>query len=345
MSGAIGRAPTVSIERRRPGTLDAATLARSSLVMYWDMAPPAGAQATALDAWVQQGGGLVLYAGPRLGERRTSALGGATSVDGVADRRAGGGALIGEVRDDHPLFTPFRQAPAALSAPRFWRFARLTPTVGTDVLARFDDGQAAVLERRVGDGRVLVLALPLDVRSGDLPLQPAFLPLMRRVALHGAGHEAVPLARSTGESWLPRGVRRQPVVAAPDGTLLRPGTAGQQLAVILDQPGVYAAYEERVSGTPRARVAVNVATAESDLVAADPGELLLGVSMSTDSTARDAGIQTAIEVEGRQGVWRILLAIVAALLVVESIIAALGWRGRARRATIDAGHTGAVVNP
>lgn len=339
---AIGRAPAVRIERRRPGTLDAAALVRASLVMLWDVAPPTGAQGTALDAWVAQGGGLVIHAGSRLGARKLTSLAATTSVDGMADRRTGGGAVLGELRGDHPLFTPFRSSQAAISAPRFWQFPRLTPAVGTDVLARFDDGQPAVLERLVGEGRVLVLGLALDVRDGDFPLQPAFLPLMRRVALHGAGHEATPLARATGESWVPKGVRRAPVIRAPDGELIRPDAPGAGAALILALPGVYAAYEERVDGAPRARVAVNVAAAESDLVAADPQELLLGVTASTDSTARDAGVQTALEVEGRQGAWRVLLLIVAALLVAESLVAGRGWRGRARRATIAAGPS---VNP
>lgn len=344
---AIGRAPAVRIERRAPGTLDAPTLARTSLVLLWDVAPPAGAPGAALDAWVAQGGGLAVYAGGRLGARKVAALAAATSVDGMADRRAGGGAVLGELRNDHPLFAPFRTTPAALGAPRFWQFARLTPAVGTEVIARFDDGQPAILERRVGEGRVIVLGIPLDVRDGDLPLQPAFLPLMRRLALHGAGHEAVPLARSTGESWVPRNVRRDPVIVAPDGTPIRQsGDPAKDLtALILERPGVYAAYEGRVDGEPRARVAVNVGTAESDLVAADPGELLLGVSMSTDSTARDAGVQTAAEVEGRQGAWRILLLVAMALLVMETVIAARGSRGRARRAMIDAGDASPAVNP
>lgn len=336
---AIGRAPTVRIERRRQGTLDAATLARASLVMLWDVAPPTDAMGEALDAWVAQGGGLVVHVGGRLGGRRSGAasgaLAGATTIGGLADRRAGGGAVLGEVRTDHPLFSPFRTTPAALSAPRFWQFPRLTPSVGTDVLARFDDGQPAVLERRLGEGRVLVLALALDVRDGDLPLQPAFLPLMRRVALYGGGHEVSPLSRVTGESWMPRGVRRLPVIVAPDGTALRLTADSEGAALILEHPGVYAAYEEKVYGTPRAQVAVNVGTAESDLVAADEGELLLGVSTSTDSTARDSGMQTAVEVEGRQRVWRLLLVIVALLLVAETILAARGWRGRARRASMS----------
>lgn len=333
---AIGRAPAVFVERRRVGSLDAAALTRAALVLLWDVAPPAGAAGQALDEWVRAGGGLVVHAGPRLGARRIAALAGATAIDGLADRRAGGGAVLGELRSDHPLFSPFRATPAALAAPRFWRYPRLTPAVGTDVLARFDDGQPAVLERRAGEGRIIVLALALDVREGDLPLQPAFLPLLRRVALYGSGHEAAPLARVTGESWMPRGVRRSPVIAAPDGELLRPAPDSAGPAVILERPGVYAAYEEKVDGIPRARVAVNVSAAESDLVAADPGELLLGVATSTDSTARDAGLQTAVEVEGRQGVWRILLFAVALLLVGETVLAARGWRGRATRATLGA---------
>jgi hypothetical protein len=331
---AIGRAPGVVVERRREGTLDAAALARAALVLLWDVTPPAGAAGDALLTWVRAGGGLAIHAGPRLGGRRSAALAGAATVEGLADRRTGGGAVIGELRGDHALFAPFRATPAALAAPRFWRFARLTPAVGTDVLARFDDGQPAVLDRREGEGRILVLALALDVREGDLPLQPAFLPLMRRVALYGSGHESAPLARTTGESWMPRAVRRSPVIAAPDGALLRPEGDSAGFAVILERPGVYAAYEERVDGAPRALAAVNVGAAESDLVAADPGELLLGVETSADPAMRDAGIASAVEVEGRQRVWRLLLLAAVLLLVGETVLAARGWRGRARRATI-----------
>lgn len=332
---AIGRAPGVVVERRRAGTLDAPALARAALVLLWDLVPPGGGAGEALDAWVRAGGGLVVHAGPRLGTRRGGVLAGAATVEGLADRRAGGGAVLGELRGDHPLFSPFRATPAALAAPRFWRYPRLTPAVGTDILARFDDGQPALLERRVGEGRILVMGLALDVREGDLPLQPAFLPLLRRVALYGSGHEAAPVARVTGESWAPRGVRRAPVVVAPGGALLRPAADSAGAAVILERPGVYAAYEERVDGVPRARVAVNVAAAESDLVPADPGELLLGVATASDSTVRDASLQTAVEIESRQGAWRLLLLAAALLLAGETVVAARGWRGKARRATIE----------
>lgn len=331
---AIGRAPAVRIERRRPGTVDAAALSRAALVFFWDLAPPAGAAGAALDGWVNAGGGMVVLAGPRLASRRVSALAATAAISGHADRRAAGGAVIGEARMEHPLFAPFRAAPAALSSPRFHRYARLDPAVGTEVLARFDDGAPAVLERAAGQGRLIVLASGLDVRESDFPLQPAFLPFLRRVVLYGAGHEATPLFRSTGESWMPHGVRRSPVIVAPDGSLLRPEPSGFAAALTLEQVGVYAAYEGRVDGSPKDRVAVNVGPAESDLTVADARELLLGVSESPDSTLQGITTPTSIEIESRQSAWRLLLFAALLLLLAESIIASRGWRGRARRATI-----------
>ena len=331
---AIGRAPAVRIERRRPGAIDAASLARAGLVFFWDLAPPTGAAGAALDAWVSGGGGLAVFAGARLASRRVSALAATAAVNGQADRRAAGGAVIGEVRMEHSLFAPFRAAPTALSTPRFHRYARLDPAVGSEVLARFDDGAPAVLERASGEGRILLLAAGLDVRESDFPLQPAFLPFLRRVALYTAGHESVPLWRSTGDSWMPRGVRRAAVISAPDGTLLRPEATEFAVAVTLEQVGVYAAYEGRVDGSPRDRMAVNVGPAESDLTVADPRELLLGVSESADSTLRGITAPTAIEIESRQVAWRILVLIAVLLLLAESVIASQGWRGRARRATV-----------
>lgn len=133
---------------------------------------------------------------------------------------------------------------------------------------------------------------------------------------------------------MPRGVRRAPVIATPDGTLLRPDVGEMGVAVILEQVGVYGAYEGRVDGTPKDQVAVNVSAAESDLTVADPRELLLGVAESTDSTFKGVAAPTSIEIESRQRVWRFLVLVAVLLLLAESVIASRGWRGRARRAIV-----------
>lgn len=337
---AIGRAPGVRVERRREGTLDAATLDRAGLVLFWDLAPASGAATEALRTWLRAGGGVAVHVGPRLGARRGALPFGTATVAGVADRREAGGAVIGEHRSEHPLFAPFRATPAALGAPRLWRYPRLEPAVGTEVLARLDDGAPALLERREGDGRVLVNALPLDTRDGDLPLQPAFLPLMRRLALHVSGFESLPVARETGEAWVARGVRRDPLIVSPGGALLRPGAESGLAAVALDEPGIYTAYEGRADGAPRALVAVNPPSEESDLTQSDPRELLLGVGGGANATAQQDARVAALELEGRQRLWRTLLLIAAGALLAETVVGALGWRGYARRATIEGGGAG-----
>jgi len=332
---AIGRAPGVRVERRRSGTLDAAALERAALVVLWDVVPPAGAPGEALLAWTRAGGGVLMHVGPRLAARRGGALLALGTTAGSADRRATGGAVLGEHRGDHPVFAPFRTTPAALGAPRFWRYARVEPTAGTEVLARLDDGAPALIERREGEGRLLLNTLPLDARDGDLPLQPAFLPLMRRLALHLSGHESIPMARVTGDAWVPRGLRRDPIVVAPDAVQIRPEPGDAGPAVLLTIPGVYAAYEGRVDGAPRALVAVNAPSPESDLTRADPRELLLGVGTVSDSARGDGPAAAALELETRQRGWRVLLLLAALALLAESVLGARGWRAQARRATIE----------
>ena len=118
------------------------------------------------------------------------------------------------------------------------------------------------------------------------------------------------------------------------GTLIRPEGTGAGAALLLQQVGVYAAYEGRVDGAPRERAAVNVAPGESDLVVASPADLLLGVGESADSTLQGITAPTSIELESRQRVWRWLIVLAALLLLGESVIASQGWRGRARRATL-----------
>ncbi|MBX3174723.1 MAG: VWA domain-containing protein [Gemmatimonadaceae bacterium] len=325
----IGRSPEVRVERRN-AALDAATLDRAAMVVLWDVPAPGD---EALANWVRAGGGLVHYVGGRVAARRAALAFGAATAVGLADRRAAGGGVLGEHRGDHPLFTPFRTTPAALGAPRFWSYARLEPAAGSDVLARFDDGAAAVLERAEGEGRVIVSALPLDAREADLVLQPAFLPLVRRLALYGSGHEGAPAARRTGEAWVPRGVRRSPVVVAPDGALIRPEDGAA--SVMLEQPGIYAAYEGRVDGAPRAIVAANAPAEESDLTQADPRELLLGASEGSAVGVAESAQAAALELETRQRGWRLLLLGALLCLLAETWLSSRGWRAQARRASIE----------
>ena len=317
----IGREPRFTVERRQ--VIDASALRGASVVLWFDSNPPEGV----LAPWVRNGGGLIVIAGARL-HGPSDLLPGTSS--GMVERLDDGGGSFGEVSVDHPIFAPFKEAgTAVLGAARFLRYPRIAAGENSQILARFDDGGPLLLERKVGEGRVLLVAAPLDNLTGDFPLQPAFLPFMRRLAIYAAGHRVAPLWRTTGETGIVPGGVREPVVATPVGELLRPASDSAPCTVVLEDAGFYQTYADRAAGEPIDVIAVNPPAPESDLTPADPRELLIGVRQSDSTSAVPREQLAAAEQESRQGIWRLLLATVLVLLVLEALVANRGWRGTA----------------
>jgi hypothetical protein len=329
----VGAAPAVRVQRVRPDGLDAKSLEDVSLVMLWDTPVPNGAAGTALAGWTRRGGGLVVVAGRRLARRGGSAELFPAAASGMADRSDDRGASLGDVRLDHPLFAPFRQTPAALVAPRFVRHARLSPTTDSKVLARFDDGSAAVAERAEGAGHVVMIGAPMDARAGDFPLQPAYVPFVRRLVMYSTGRDATPLAREAGESWIIPASLREPVVSTPDGSIARPVRDARGAALPLREAGIYVLHDGEVRGPALRQLAVNTPFSESDLTSIPANELLAGITHGDSSVVAASQPPAPAEVERRQGLWRLLIAALGVLLLLEMLMASRGWRGVANPLT------------
>ena len=330
---AVGRSPAIRVDRARSRTLDARALAGADLVVLWDASPPANS--SLLTDWVKRGGGLVIAAGRRFASNTSNSPLLPARSKGNADRLADRGGTLDNARLDHPLFSAFRDASSSLSAARFLAYPRLEPVAGAEVVARFDDGLPAVIERREGTGRVVMVDAPLDTRAGDFPLQPAYLPFVQRLVLYASGRDATRMWRSTGQSWLLPETVREPGVSSPSGEIIRPKRDTVGATVALRESGIYALYEGRVQGEPVGLLAVNAPAPESDLTPMDSRELLLGVRVSDSLSSVSNEVPAPIEVESRQRLWRILLVLVAILLVVESFIANRGWRGTASRLVVS----------
>ena len=69
-----------------------------------------------------------------------------------------------------------------MTTARFFRYRPIDTGETTTVMARYDDGNAALTERRVGEGKVLLWASTLDNFWNDLALKPVYLPFVHRVA-------------------------------------------------------------------------------------------------------------------------------------------------------------------
>ncbi|MDE2658658.1 MAG: VWA domain-containing protein [Acidobacteriota bacterium] len=278
----------------------------------------------ALGDFVEAGGGLVMATGPRrLSRAASEALAAfAPAVpEGFVDRDPAG--RLGDLVPRHPVFEPFGgEGSAVLGALAFFRY-RILSGIRPDatVLARFDDGQPAIVESAWGEGRTLLFASSLDAEWTDLPRRAAFVPLLHRMVEVAAGHERIPIAYRVGESADPgaafrlpsgRGGEAEEVLAdSPSGerTVLD-GTDALRLA----EPGFYRA--RRPGAAEFRQIGVNPPLAESDLRSLDAAEVRIAAVAAAEGEAAAAS-PVAPDLPGRAAAW-LLLAAFLLLLVSEA---------------------------
>jgi hypothetical protein len=85
------------------------------------------------------------------------------------------------------------------SGAKFFRYRAFDSAVSEGVLARYDDGVPALVERRNGSGRVLVWTSTLDTFWNDLARQPVFLPFMHQLVKHAASYAEASSWHTVGE--------------------------------------------------------------------------------------------------------------------------------------------------
>jgi hypothetical protein len=234
-----------------------------------------------LAGFVRNGGGLLIAASPDVDPVVVSTMfDWRPWLDGMVAAAEGVALSPTDVR--HPIFRPFGTLTANLGQVRFDRAWRLRGE-GWDVVARFTDGNPAMLERHEGRGRVLLFASDLDRRWNDFPLHPVFVPFALEAVSYAAG------TQDLGRDYL--------VGSAPEGAGAR--------------PGVYRARDGRA-------IAVNVDPRESSTAVVRADDLLKTIERVSPSTGPiDARAQ---QVEARQSYWQYGLMLMLAALVAESFV-------------------------
>jgi hypothetical protein len=166
---------------------------------------------------------------------------------------------------------------------RFTRTWRVQPD-GWSIVARFSNGLPALLERSLGEGRIVLFASDLDRRWNDLPLHPAFVPFVLEAVRHAGASR--------------RQVRDYTVASAPAGT--GPG------------PGVFKASDNR-------EVAVNVDPDEGN-TARVAREVFAERVRTSPSGGGPGAVVQARQAESRQNYWQYGLLVMIAALVAESFV-------------------------
>lgn len=237
--------------------------------------------------------------------------------------------LLGEIDFSHPLFAPLAQPPYNdFTKIHFWRHLPLAvqPDGPARTIARFDNGDPAILDIPRSKGRLVLCSSLWDPAHSQLALSTKFVPLVEAVLELACG-SAQPLANVwVGQSVpLPRREAGQRLtVVKPDGQKV-PLADGATSFDQTDLPGIY-----RVLGGPREQLfAVNVAPSESQTTPLPPEALeQLGVPLGrAESRAAELARvrqQHDTELESRQKLWRWLLVAALVMLGVET-----WWAGRA----------------
>jgi len=319
----LSESPALDVVRRQMGTVTSEDLSSAGVIVLNDV-PVSETLARQLTTFVEAGGGLFLAYGERAAWPASAAALSPGLPAGTADRTRGTPGRIGTLEYGHPVFESFR-APRSgdFSTARFYNYREVTPDPAAQVLARYDDGAPALLERRVGNGRVLVWTSTLDVGWNDLALKPVFLPFVHRLGATLASYRQRPPSMTVGDvAAPPRPAAAEPgapVVLAPSGArLVDEASSG---VIELKEAGFYEIRTGDQDPEP-VTVASNVDLSESDLAPVDPQEVVAGATGLAGGAAA-AGTNTILTNEDReraQRVWWYLLFGGLLLLTAETVL-------------------------
>lgn len=283
------------------------------------------AQATALRAQVLAG--KTVLAAPKTAAA-AAALAPLLGVGAlpVEEGRVKNYAMLAEIDFQHPLFAAFADPRYSdFTKIHFWKYRRMdfSALTGARMLAKFDNGDPAIVEIPVGQGRVLVIASGWNTEDSQLAVSSKFVPLLYALLEH-SGAVRVDVGASLVGSGLELGAHDGAAkLFSPTGAATEIA-AGVTLSPPIMAPGIYRLVSER---GPERRFAVNLDPIESRTAPMAADELeRLGAPVAhakpavTNAAERQVALQGA-EAEGQQKLWRWFIIATLWLLLGESLLA------------------------
>lgn len=317
---------------------DTATLTSSSSPQVIVVTRPLSVTlVAALKIYTEQGGTLVLAPADQEAAQSIPTL-----FDDVElspkPAAAGDYLLLGEIDFTHPLFAPFANPRYNdFTKIHFWKHRSLAlgDDATTKAVAKFDNGEPAILERALGKGRIIMFASGWHPEDSELALSTKFVPLIAVLLDRACGTTGALANVTIGQPVpLPASASEAIVVQKPDGTDARitedrPSLASHHSPSFTDthQPGIYTI----VSLAEPQHFAVNLSAAESNTAPLELEQLeqlgvKTGVKLTRAEQLKRIRQQRDTELEARQKIWRWLLVAALAVLVLET-----AWAGRATR--------------
>ncbi len=231
---------------------------------------------------------------------------------------------ITQMQRYHPILRPLQDGrPVDFSDARFHGYWSVAPGAGSEVVLKFENGDAALVAGNAGNGRVLFFASSLDPEWNNFPRQVTYLPLLQEAMRYLAGSQTQKTVYQVGEfvpfPVAPGGAAR---IISPQGedTLLRHTPAGPAFYQSTNEPGFYEARLGKWSSS----FAVNTSAQESDLttIAVDDIEASMSHSEIRQIASAAANNSTLkVQLEESQQYWWWILLVVFGLGIFEIFLA------------------------
>jgi len=312
-----------SLETIDPTELSAAAMRQSDVVALLNVGQLTSSQAAALSEYVVNGGSLLIAPGDRIDERVFN-----QQLGEISPARLKQGSSLG--RDDylviadydrrHPILRPLGSEWSA----RFQGHWRLTPSEDANVLMQFDNTEAALVERDVGEGKILLFASSLDLEWNNLALQGLFLPFVHETLRYLVRFEIGQSAYEIGDSISLEQFASDTEVSVSDADGRSVSLEANNLQRA-SSPGLFTASSGAVSN----RYAVNILPEESNFTRVATSALYDAVVNPDTSPLQSREAQTTQlieELENPQRLWWWILTLVMVLLLVEVLVANRTYR-------------------
>ena len=229
------------------GTIEDILLANPDVIVLADVATLAGSEAENVLQWVENGGMLLRFAGPRLA---ASDVGRATEDPLLPVRLRSGGRSVGGAMSwgEPKSLAPFTESSPFFGLPvpddvtvNAQVMAQPDPTLADRVVAQLADGTPLVTRKIAGEGQIVLVHVTANAEWSSLPLSGLFVQMLERLAV--STRPATPNASELeGTTWLPQTVLDAYGRREDGGTL--PGVSGDVIADGVPGPtllpGVYA---------------------------------------------------------------------------------------------------------
>jgi hypothetical protein len=275
------------------GTIGDILLADPDVIILADMAKIV--EADALAEWVDKGGLLVRFAGPRLAASDT----GQSGEDPLLPvrLRAGGRSVGGTMSWGEPkTLAPFAEGSPfhGLAVPEEVAvsaqvMAEPDPDLADRTIASLSDGTPLVTAKDEGDGRVVLFHVTANAEWSGLPLSGLFVQMLERLAV-SSRPDALTAEDLAGTTWVPDRVMNAFGTLADAGDLA--GIPGDRIADAVPSadlpPGLYSDGERRV--------AVNVIGPDRTLTAVSwpSGVVVEGLSAARETPLKGGLLSAAL---------------------------------------------------